>query len=259
MKRLLLKMNENYISIRENVRLMSLSIGFFLSTIVDNYYFALTWILHLLVILNIRRIGGKNVLTYFIRVSGYFMHLGMFSLLYNRVKIVNDKIGISLIIMVISLIIYFYSHFNEFRIKLSIFNISRMTIKYSKSKYLTLMYNQVGAAICEELYFRFLIIELFEKLNYFSILISAVYFVLFHYTLNWGSKFKIREYMEQFIIGLILSTIYYLSKNIFLPILMHSLINFPILYLMARLYHRDYINPKFYIDSEKDDFDELII
>ena len=65
--------------------------------------------------------------------------------------------------------------------------------------------------------------------------------------------------MEQFIIGLILSTIYYLSKNIFLPILMHSLINFPILYLMARLYHRDYINPKFYIDSEKDDFDELII
>lgn len=50
-----------------------------------------------------------------------------------------------------------------------------------------------------------------------------------------------------------------ISKNIFLPILMHSLINFPILYLMARLYHRDYINPKFYIDSEKDDFDELII
>ena len=40
---------------------------------------------------------------------------------------------------------------------------------------------------------------------------------------------------------------------------MHSLINFPILYLMARQYHRDYINPKFYIDSEKDDFDELII
>ena len=67
------------ISIRENVRLISLGIAFFLSTIVDNYYFALTWILHLLIILNIRRIGGKNVMTYFIRVSGYFIHLGKFS------------------------------------------------------------------------------------------------------------------------------------------------------------------------------------
>lgn len=259
MKGLFARLNNNYISIRESIRLLSIMSAFILCLAINNYYFLFTWIIHLLIILNIRRINGKNMVTYALRISGYFAHLGIFSLFYVKDFSTRNHVVVSVIIMIFAIAVYFYRHLNEFRVKLSIPSISRATYKYSKSKYITLMYNQIGAAVCEELYFRLLLMKIFNGFQLYSILISAIFFVLFHYTLCWGNRFKTSAYIEQFIFGIVLATIFYLSHNIILSIIVHCIINFPILYLMMRLYHRDYVNPDFYADSSGDEFDDLKI
>lgn len=54
--------------------------------------------------------------------------------------------------------------------------------------------------------------------------------------------------------------IYYLSRDIKLVMIGHLLYNIPHIYIMLKLYHRDYINPNHYQKLLiKDDFDDLLI
>ncbi|CIU37012.1 CPBP family intramembrane glutamic endopeptidase [Streptococcus pneumoniae] len=135
-----------------------------------------------------------------------------------------------------------------------------MKIKYSKFRYIILIYNYIGAAICEELYFRYFIMGFLSQYGVSTILLSAVYFVLYHYTTLWGNRFKKSDYMRQLLFGIIFSTLYFYSKNIFITIIGHICLNIPQIYLMIKLYHRDYINPSYYKNLLlKDDLDDLLI
>lgn len=49
-------------------------------------------------------------------------------------------------------------------------------------------------------------------------------------------------------------------RNIFITIIGHIFLNIPQIYLMIKLYHRDYINPNYYKNLLlKDDLDDLLI
>lgn len=248
-------------SARENIRMLSVLLSIILSGIIHSYSFAVTWTLSLLIVSNIRRINGKNPFMYLLRVSGYFIHLAFFYILLSSDYVTRDTRNNLFwgVVTVIIIFLYTLIHKSSFFFNLSNINIASMNINYSKSRYLTLIYNQFGAAICEELYFRSFIINFFNKLGVYSIFISALFFFLFHYTLIWGDNFKKNDFFEQFFIGLILATIYYYSHNILLVILIHSYINFPKAYILMKSYHKNYINPTFYSELlSKDIFDDLL-
>lgn len=251
-----------YYNLRNNVILISVIVSILLGRVVKDFNFPLTWVLNLLILGNIRRLKSSQLIQSFIRITFYFLHLAIFSLLlYSKYLQLEMQVNyLSLIILSLIILIHIYINFRIFLFTMSDNYIAALPVKYSKSHIILLIYNYIGAAICEELYFRMTIISLFSELGIYSILISAVYFFLFHYTVEWGNQFKVRDSILQLLMGAIFALIYYLSKDIKLVMVGHLLYNIPHIYIMLKLYHRDYINPNYYQQLLiKDDFDDLLI
>ncbi|HEL1773399.1 CPBP family intramembrane metalloprotease [Streptococcus suis] len=251
-----------YYDLRNNVILISVIVSIWLGRMVKDFNFPLTWVLNLLILGNVRRLKSSQFIQFIIRITFYFLHLAIFSLLLSSkyLKLEIQVNYLSLIILSLTILIYIYINFRMFLFTLSDNYIATLPVKYSKSHIILLIYSYIGAAICEELYFRMTIINFFTELGIYSIFISAIYFFLFHYTVEWGDQFKIRDSILQLLMGAVFALIYYLSRDIKLVMIGHLLYNIPHIYIMLKLYHRDYINPNHYQKLLiKDDFDDLLI
>ncbi|HEM5299418.1 TPA: CPBP family intramembrane metalloprotease [Streptococcus suis] len=257
-----MKLEQDYFSIKENTILISILFLLLLELIgISDSSLSMTWVSHILIISNIRRLRGSNDIIYFFRITGYFAHLGLFSLLLKRIswELNPEKIVVGLLLSLIVLVVYFYFRKREFKIIFSKEYISQISPRKSKSRYFILIYNYLGAAISEELYFRMLFLELIDGHPIVFILVSTTYFMLFHYTLLWSSRFTKSDFINQTIMGIALSVIYVISDSIFFPILIHIIINFPNIYLLFRLYCRDFLSPKGFSCEVIDDFKDLEI
>jgi len=251
-----------YFDTRTNVTVFSLLAAILLDLPQGGFLFSISWLANIFILGNVKRISVKSPIRYFVRISGYFLHLGIFAfmgyLTLGKTEYRNTITSVLFLIFI--LILNIYREYNVLRFKLSDVSIASMKVKYPKFRYILLIYNYIGAAICEELYFRYLIIEIFSRYGVYTILLSAVYFVLFHYTTLWGNSFKKSDYMRQLLFGIVFAALYFYSKNIFITIIGHLCLNIPQVYLMIKLYHRDFINPNYYRNLLlKDDLDDLLI
>ncbi|WP_449455125.1 CPBP family intramembrane glutamic endopeptidase [Streptococcus suis] len=251
-----------YFDTRTNATLLSILVAILLDLSQGSFLFSISWLINILILGNAKRMGVESSIRYFLRISGYFLHLGFFAFIgyLTLEKFESKNTILSLLFLVFFLLLSVYKEYDILRFKLSDISIASTKIKYPKFRYIILIYNYIGAAICEELYFRYFIIGCLSHYGVYTILLSAVYFVLFHYTTLWGNSFKKSDYMKQLLFGIIFSTLYFYSKNIFITIIGHICLNIPQIYLMIKLYHRDYINPDHYNNLLlKDDLDDLLI
>lgn len=88
----------------------------------------------------------------------------------------------------------------------------------------------------EELFFRVYTISFFKtQIGWFSIIISSGFFVLSHYLNRWSSNiFTLKSYIYQFILAMVLGTVYYYSTNFLYVISLHILYNFSFLVVIIK-------------------------
>lgn len=251
-----------FYDVKTNLTLISILFSILLDFYNGSILFSISWIINILIIGNIKRLNGDSFICYFFRISGHFLHLSIFSLIgyYVFGYSPSKNYFFALLILVSSLLYYLFKNRMILRIKLSDISIANMTFHGPKYQYVLLIYNYLGAAICEELYFRYFLIQQFKQFDYIVIFLSGTYFFMFHYITLWGNVFKKMDYFNQLFLGIVFSTAYYLSNNIFITILAHIFFNAPQIYLMVKLYHRDYVNPSYYESLiHIDNTDDLLI
>lgn len=242
-------MNNNYFELRENIRILSIILPFLVAFLLNSnkiYGFAFSWIIIIIILGNVRRIPSHSGFKYFIRMMLYFLPYGIPNIFLlndnnqNYIKILTWS-TISLITGIISILI----KKEQIKIYLSETYVA-VSKKQDKIRYILIVYNLIGAAICEELYFRKFIITVLYEYKYVAILFSTIYFVLSHYILIWGSDFQKNDFITQFIIGLISAIMYYFSGSIIPSIILHFIINLPNIILQFKSYNRHYLKKEYY-------------
>lgn len=87
-----------------------------------------------------------------------------------------------------------------------------------------IIYNLIGAAICEEYFFRYYLIG-DRYFNWIYMLISAIMFLLYHASLPWGDKYRFVDYAKQFGAGIVSAALYSFSRSLIPCIIFHLLCN----------------------------------
>jgi len=134
----------------------------------------------------------------------------------------NKNILLGIMIGVILLV----SKFNELKEILSGSNMILYN-KISKSEFSYRLYENFLSVVSEELYFRFLIIELMAiSIGRWSILLSATLFTFSHWLNRWADKmFSVRSYIYHMLVGLSLGVYYYYTNSLIGCILAHFIFN----------------------------------
>lgn len=84
----------------------------------------------------------------------------------------------------------------------------------------------LGVAILEELFFRYYISKFFIGYEEYFVFYSTLVFVLYHIAAPWGdSDFTKKDIANQFVFGFIFSVSYFLSGEIWMPIVLHVTFN----------------------------------
>lgn len=242
-------MNNNYFGLRENIRYLSIILSFLVAFILNSnklHGFAFSWLIIIIVLGNVRRISNDNGFKYFIRMTLYFISYGIPSILLLGNSHKNyDKV---LIWAIVGLIVGITANLikrKQIKVYLSETYVA-LSKKQDKSQYILMIYNLIGAAICEELYFRRFMIMTFYEYKYIAILFSTIYFLLSHYILIWGSDFQKNDFITQFFIGLISGIIYIFSDSVIPCIILHLMMNFPNIILQFKCYSRHYFKKEYY-------------
>ncbi len=244
-----MKMNKSYFDLRENIRVLSIIPPFLVVFLLDSnkaYGFAFSWIIIIIILGNVRRISSHSRFKYFIRMTLYFFPYGI-----PIIFLVNDnnqnyiKVSTCIIVSLIVGIISIFVKKEQIKIYLSEIYLA-LSKKQEKIRYILMVYNLIGAAIFEELYFRKFMITVLYEYKYVAILFSAIYFLLSHYILIWGSDFQKNDFITQFVIGLISAVLYYFSRSVIPSILLHFIINLPNIIYQFKCYNRHYSKKEYY-------------
>ena len=105
-----------YYDLRNNVILISVIVSILLGRMVKDFNFPLTWVLNLLILGNVRRLKSSQFIQFIIRITFYFLHLAIFSLLLSSkyLKLEIQVNYLSLIILSLTILIYIYINFRMF-------------------------------------------------------------------------------------------------------------------------------------------------
>lgn len=138
------------------------------------------------------RVDFKSVVSYIIAII-----LISFILLWNRMEYIEAIHG-------------FYS------------NISMRPLEFANK-----MFSNILALVSEEIFFRmYLVNRLAGKVGICGVLISSLAFLIAHYLNRWANKmFNLKKYASVFLLGIILSIVYYISNSIIPCIILHLLYN----------------------------------
>ncbi|WP_420920973.1 CPBP family intramembrane glutamic endopeptidase [Enterococcus casseliflavus] len=181
----------------------------------------------------------------------------IFKVIYNPK--VDYKYSYHLIIVLLLFLIYFvYTHYKYFKLIFSKGYISSFP-KKTKTEYILIIYNQVGAAICEELYFRYSLILLFSSIPFSSVMISTISFFMYHFVLKWSNEFRFKDFLNQLVYGLLFSLVYFYSNCIYLSIGMHIFVNLPSVIIASNSYYHYYVKHAKYSEDNYEVFDNIDI
>ena len=101
-------------------------------------------------------------------------------------------------------------------------NISMRPLEFANK-----MFSNILALVSEEIFFRmYLVNRLAGKVGICGVLISSLAFLIAHYLNRWANKmFNLKKYASVFLLGIILSIVYYISNSIIPCIILHLLYN----------------------------------
>lgn len=215
---------------------------------------ALTWIIIILTMGNIRRISSKNLTLYWIRMSGYFLIylIPIFIDQYKMNLYIDFERGkLAILGSIILGIIIFFADYQKGKVMYSA--IGMATLSYlPRYKIIFMIYNSIGAAICEEVYFRgYLLMD--HTFIWGKLIISPLIFVLAHYSLSWSEYFSKKDFVRQFIIGFINSALFFYGESILPCIILHLACNGNWILIEIKRYWRFYIEPEKYDSLLKND------
>lgn len=229
---------------RENLLIFSMiSIQLFLINETENNLIQLLlyWTILLLVIGNARRIHFKKFvkISLFIRRSLYIWPLliSIFfvekSVFFNTPKTLPIYILIGIMIGVL----FIYPKISEWKFTLSKEYIELST-QPSSFNYLMNIYTLVGAAISEEIFFRYYLLNLSnEWVNLYFLIFSSIFlFWIFHYSTKWGATFTKQDSINQLLFSVASVLLYLLSHSIIPSIIAHLTFNMPLIILNIKKY-----------------------
>ncbi len=226
----------------------------------DMLFLAISWSSILVILGNVRRLSRNNKLAYFLRMTLYFLPYAIPS--FFVYKPTDNFIQRTIICCGVSILVFvLWLCFNYHILRFSFSDIVVAGMK-KESKYVLglRVYNLIGAAICEELFFRYFILSLSLNIVIASI-ISISLFILSHYLLPWGENYKRKDLLNQFIFGSINIAMFVLSHSVLPCIMMHMFFNSINILKYLKSYERHYIKKDYYdkIQAEKLSYPELDI
>lgn len=202
------------------------------------------WILNFILLGNIRRIQRESYCLYALRMSAYFIQYTFPAIICGFSIVWNIRVAISLVVVAVCFALWCF--WNK---KLIILMFSKKIIAtYSGASKFTLIldiYNRIGAAISEEMFFRYYILSLnIPVILRFSL--SVLLFWLSHYLLPWSKDFKKNDYFNQISVGAISAILFLLTNSIILCILLHLLVNMGDIVRAILYFDRQYIHKQRY-------------
>jgi len=244
------------LNIRDNIRLLSvvtILVLYFWFEDIQIAIFLLSWIVIMLVMGNVRRLPPGKYFLDFTRMTLYFLPLAIPAFIFLEV---NLAISVKVIpyILIAFLFFFIWFLFNYKKIKFSLSNqIIALSPKTSKFTLGMNIYNLIGAAFSEEIFFRLFLLSL-PLPNIILFFLSCSYFILFHYTLPWGNSFKKEDFVNQFVLGALCALLFLFSGSIIPSIFLHILINSIYICRDIRCFDRHHIRRNYYdslISSEE--------
>ena len=206
-----------------------------------------SWLIVFLVVGNIRRLVSHNPVIYFIRMTGYFaVYLVPFAIDRFTIPILKNtrSFWIALSFAIVLGVVILWKDYE--RTKKFNFDMLVASMTY-KTKYAIVLgiYNVIGAAVCEEIYFRGYLLS-GNQVWFVKIMFSVGLFMLSHYLLQWSDAFVLKDYLRQIIIGLINAIMFLYCESIIPCICLHMFCNGNSIILACKRFERYYINPKKY-------------
>lgn len=206
---------------------------------------------------NAKRIPKKPFGLYIIRMSMYFLpyvvpNLVMGKIGENAVNAIANKgiilwcIGAALV----TYIIWLSCNFKSIRILTSREYITGL--KYIDKRNIALrLYTLIGAAICEETFFRGCILSVCAPI-YLLYPLSISLFILAHWALPWGGMYSKKDLITELFVGVVNGGLYWLSHSILPGIILHLLINCTTNMDLLLQYDRWYLRKGYYDIKEKE-------
>ncbi|MCL2717465.1 MAG: CPBP family intramembrane metalloprotease [Lachnospiraceae bacterium] len=247
-------MNNHTWKLRENIRYGSILFLGLLHVFFENkltLILLLSWVFLILIMGNVRRLSYTNKLTYFLRMTLYFLPYILPPLLFLPL-IIRLNITVLLYCFLAVAVFIFWLLINLKAIKISLSDgVIAISLQESKYVHFLRIYNSIGAAVCEEFFFRGFILSIDGIPIGILIGVSTFFFMLSHFLLPWGEGFTKKDCANQLVFGIISATLFILSGSILPSILMHLLFNCPSIITTIRSYERHYM--------KKDYFDKLLM
>lgn len=238
----------NFISSKESVKLLSILILALLFLIVpsaENVNSVIWWCLVLLLLGNIRKLNNRNKISYFCRMSLYFLPYSFPIIMEGKILLnLGNRTYIAIGLAFLCFFVWLFVNYRSIQLMLS----KHVIIEaYKESGYQIFLriYNFIGAAISEELYFRQYILSLKNPL-FINCLISIIYFILAHWLLPWSRKYSKRDFLNQGLIGTVNVFLFIWSKSVIPCIILHLLVNSPNIIRLIKIYDRYYLRPTRY-------------
>lgn len=194
------------------------------------YIVVLSWVLNVIVINNVQKIKNKKyekILT-FVRRTIYLSPLIFpFFFLHKVLKYELNVKGVMLGIFVG--ILFIFPKKTTYQLFLSRDYIEFLG-KEQRYKVLGNCYSLIFGSICEELYFKIIIIGILKSyIDIFSVVLSSYLFFLHHYLTKKFNKFDKKDFYFQIIFSFITGGLYYINENILFVIICHITLNFPLI------------------------------
>jgi membrane protease YdiL (CAAX protease family) len=219
-------MNKNENSIWISV----LSLGL-LALFQNNTYLELLiyWVVILLLTGNAKRVHSNRfpLFVTFIRRSVYIIPL-LLPLFFNYNQLLVNVNYLWISVGLIIGILFIIPNLKMWKLVLS-HDYLLLTAKRDKFIHLMAIYTLIGAAISEEIFFRYYILSLSSNTlqTILNIAISSVLFMLLHYGTKWSNKFSKSDFIVQLVFGFICAVLFVVSKSIIPSIIAHLVYNSP--------------------------------
>lgn len=194
------------------------------------YIIIFSWILNVLVIYNVQKINNEKyekVLT-FVRRTIYLCPL-IVPLFFINEPLKCNLYWLDIFIGILIGILFIGPEITTYQLFLSKSYIE-LVGKEAVYEVCANCYSLILGAICEEIYFKWIIINTLKL--YFgigSIIISSYLFFLHHYLTKKFDKFSKKDFYIQIIFSIITGGLYYTSNSVVLAIISHLTFNFPLI------------------------------
>lgn len=187
----------------------------------------------------------KEYFSIFSQKLVYFLIMAVpFFVIEHKDVLLVIEFNLTTFIGIIMVLCLLFLHIKEFRINFSK-EIWNLMSKLTGEQFFSEILGFFLSSPFEEIFFRaFIIFTLFDFVGYYVIFINSFCFVLHHYFFPWAKKqYSKKQYFSQFILSIILSTMYIMTNNLLLIIILHYIYNFPFTFgtILRFLYEKKYV------------------